>query len=99
MTTQESINKKNGEINDQKISLKRSDYKARKNSEAVIKWLIANHPEIAEILPYPSLMDEADTQRADINTLEAEVVQLEAQLKEEELEAENIGHTGEGEQP
>ena len=37
--------------------------------------------------------------RADINTLEAEVVQLEAQLKEEELEAENIGHTGEGVQP
>lgn len=86
MTTQESINKKNGEINDKKIFLKRTDYQA-------IREMEGGEPMQADI------KQQRAQARADINTLEAEVVQLEAQLKEEELEAENIGHTGEGVQP
>ncbi len=85
MTTQETLNQKNGEINDNKIYLKRTDYQA-------IREMEGGEPMNAGI------KERRAKARADINKLEAEVAQLEERLREEELEAEKLGHTGEGEQ-
>lgn len=84
MTTQESINKKNGEINDKKIFLKRTDYLA-------IREMEGGEPMQADI------KQQRAQARADINTLEAEIIKLNAQLAEEEAaaNAEHIIEEGE----
>ena len=85
MTTQETINKKNGEINDNKIFLKRTDYQA-------IREMEGGAPMDAEI------KTRRAQARADINTLEADLIELNAQLAEEEAAAANAEHViGEGE--
>lgn len=85
MTTQETINKKNGEITDNKIFLKRTDYQA-------IREMEGGEPMDADIKARRAKA------RADINTLEAELVELNAQLAEEEAAAANAEHViGEGE--